>query len=377
MSGADAPLPVDYASGMSLVSAPSRPHGLALLLGWRRLAFALGAAVALGLPFAFRWPDGPLPLLALTCALGLLAMLAYGVFEQWPRRLPPWLARWSLQVGAVALAMPLGMSVLYLLVSAPGSPPFWRGLEQLNDCVILTVLALLVAPWLALAALLRQQGALLRHQALEFGLERSELERQALQARLQLLQAQVAPHFLFNTLANVQALVDARSPQAPAVLRRLVAYLRAAATRLHEPVATLGREVELARAYLELMHMRMPDRLAFALDVDDDALALRCPSMTLLTLVENAVRHGIDPGEEGGRIDIRIRRQDGRCLVRVDDTGVGLPPQPARGASGSGLATLRERLGLLFGDAASLRIGARAPHGVRAELEFPAQEGMA
>jgi hypothetical protein len=361
---------LDYARAMSAVPIPAKPHGLALLLGWRRLAFALGASLALGLPFAFRWPDGPLPLLGLTATLGLLAMLAYGLFEQWPRRLPPWLGRWTLQVGAVALAMPLGMSALYLLVAVPGSPPFWRGLERLNDCVVLTLIALLLAPWLALAALLRRQGALARHQALAFALERSELERQALQARLHLLQAQVAPHFLFNTLANVQALVDAGSPQASAVLRRLVAYLRAAAPRLHEPVATLGREMELARAYLELMHLRMPDRLAYTLYADERTLALRCPAMTLLTLVENAVRHGIDPGEDGGRIDVQVRRRHERCVVCVEDTGAGLQPSPG---AGSGLATLRERLRLLFGDDATLRIEARQPRGVRALLEFPAQ----
>jgi hypothetical protein len=362
---------LDYPRAMSALSIPTQPHGLALLLGWRRVAFALGASLALGLPFAFRWPGGPLPLLGLTSTLGLLAMLTYGLFEQWPRRLPPWLARWALQVGAVALSMPLGIFALYLLVAPAGSTPFWRGLEQLNDCVILTLIALLLVPWLALAALLRRQGVLIRHQALGFALERSELERQALQARLHLLQAQVAPHFLFNTLANVQALVDAGSPQASAVLRRLVAYLRAAAPRLHEPVTTLGREVELARAYLELMHLRMPDRLTFTLCADENALALRCPAMTLLTLVENAVRHGIDPGEDGGRIDVTVKQQNGQCAVCVDDTGVGL--RPSAGAAGSGLATLRERLRLLFGDDAMLRIEARQPRGVRAMLEFPAQ----
>ena len=165
----------------------------------------------------------------------------------------------------------------------------------------------MLAPWAALAALVRQKDALARHQALAFELERSELERQASDARLHLLQAQVEPHFLFNTLANVQALVDAGSPQASAVLRSLIAYLRAAVPRLHEPATTLGQELQLVRAYLELMHMRMPDRLQFALHVDEATRALRCPPMTLLTLVENAVRHGIDPSEEGGRIEVDVQ----------------------------------------------------------------------
>jgi LytS/YehU family sensor histidine kinase len=235
----------------------------------------------------------------------------------------------------------------------------------------LTALAIFVSPWVALGALVRQKDALARHQALAFELERSEYERQALDARLHLLQAQVAPHFLFNTLANVQALVDAGSPQAPKVLRSLVAYLRAAVPRLDEPVTTLKQELELVTAYLELMHMRMPDRLQFALHFDDADLALRCPPLTLLTLVENAVRHGIDPGEEGGRIDVQVERHGDRCVVRVADTGVGLGA--SNGGLGTGLSTLRERLQLVFGDAAELRVHANAPRGVVAEIEIPAE----
>ena len=209
-------------------------------------------------------------------------------------------------------------------------------------------------------------------------LERSELERKAVDARLRLLQAQIAPHFLFNTLANVRQLVEVSSPQAPAVLDSLIAYLRAAVPRLQDSVTTLGQELELVRAYLELMHLRMPDRLQFTLQSDEAAADLRCPPMTLLTLVENAVRHGIDPGEGGGRIDISVRVREGRCLARVIDTGVGL--QRAGGDAGMGLGTglssLRERLELAFPGDAQLRITDAASHdgkqGVCAEVEFPA-----
>ena len=203
-------------------------------------------------------------------------------------------------------------------------------------------------------------------------LERSEYERQALDARLHLLQAQVAPHFLFNTLANVQALVDAGSPQASAVLRSLVAYLRAAVPRINEPATTIGQELRLVQAYLELMHMRMPDRLRFTTHADPATLQLRCPPMTILTLVENSVRHGIDPSEDGGHIEIRVERRDGRCRIRVSDTGVGL--RISQGGLGTGLATLRERLQLVFGDDASLTVTALRPQGVCAELDLPAKE---
>jgi signal transduction histidine kinase len=356
---------------MPAAAIPMKPHGLRLMLAWPRIVFTVVFTFVISLPLAFHWKSGFSSLMARTVGLGLLALVVFGLFEQWPKRLPRWLARWVLQVVGVAIAMPLATFFIYVMSTAPGAPPFWDVSDRLSGFSTLTALAIFVSPWVALGALVRQKEALARHQALAFELERSEYERQALDARLHLLQAQVAPHFLFNTLANVQALVDAGSPQAPKVLRSLVAYLRAAVPRLDEPVTTLKQELELATAYLELMHMRMPDRLQFALHFDDADLALRCPPLTLLTLVENAVRHGIDPGEEGGRIDVHVERRADRCIVRVVDTGVGLGA--SNGGLGTGLSTLRERLQLVFGDTAELRVRANAPRGVVAEVETPAE----
>ena len=347
-----------------------RPE-LTLTKGWRRVLVALALSFAVGLPIGFHWKSGLASFLMRTVALGLTAALAFGLFEEWPRRLPSWLARWVLQVAAVAVSMPLMMYAIYVLSTPAGAPPFWRDEERLQGFMMLTFLGMLIAPWAALAALVRQKDALARHQALAFELERSELERQALDARLHLLQAQVAPHFLFNTLANVQALVDAGSPRASALLRNLIAYLRAAVPLLNEPAATLGRELELVEAYLELMHMRMPDRLKFELHVDEAARELRCPPTTLLTLVENAVRHGIDPSEDGGSIEIDVARRGDRCLIRVSDTGVGL--RSTHQGLGTGLTTLRERLQLAFGGDAQLRVTARQPRGVCAEVDIPAR----
>jgi signal transduction histidine kinase len=355
---------------MSGIAIPVRPHGLSPLLGWRRVLLALGLSAALwGLLILGCPPAAELPLQAF--GIGLSAMLAFGGLERWPGRLPRWLARWALQVFGTALAVPLSAVAVFTLFAPPGHAPFWQGGHLLGCFTGMSVLGLLVAPWVALGALLRQKDAFARDQALGFELERSELARQALDARLHLLQAQVAPHFLFNTLANVQALVDAGSPQAPVVLRALIAYLRAAVPRLHEASTTLGQELDLVRAYLELMHMRMPDRLSYALHVDESARPLACPPIALLTLVENAVRHGIDPAEDGGRIDIDVRREGERCVVRVRDTGVGLRAN-GRGL-GTGLANLRERLQLVFGERASLAVTQQPPHGVCAELVLPAQ----
>ena len=343
---------------------------LPLTKSWRRLLVVFGLSLFATLLLGGGWTDGVGSLLLRTVVLGLIAALVFAVFEEWPKRLPRWLARWVLQVVSVGVSVPLTTVMLWIISTKPGQPPYWDVPDRMEGWMMVTFFGLLVAPWTALAALVRQKDALARHQALAFQLERSELERQALDARLHLLQAQVAPHFLFNTLANVQALVDAGSPRASAVLRSLIAYLRAAVPLLHEPAATLGAELRLAQAYLELMHMRMPDRLRFALHADESALAVRCPPTTLLTLVENAVRHGIDPSEEGGSIDIEVQRRGDRCIIRVTDSGVGL--RQSGNGLGTGLSTLRERLQLLFGSDAQLRVTAGENGGVRAEVEMPA-----
>lgn len=335
------------------------------------MLYTLGASLLWGLLLSVPWQSSTGGLLLRVTLIGLLALLAFQWFERWPTQPPRWIARWVLQVLGVALAVPAGVLVVYLASTGPDQPPFWQDELRLGGFALLCVTGLLLAPWFAMAALLRQRDSTVRSQAQAFELERSELERKALDARLRLLQAQVEPHFLFNTLANVRELVDAGSPQASTVLDSLIAYLRAAVPRLNEPVTTLGQELKLVRAYLEVMHMRMPDRLQFALQADEEALDLRCPPTTLLTLVENAVRHGIDPGEDGGRIEVCVQLEGGRCRAEVSDTGVGL--RSSGNGLGTGLTTLRERLELVFGGDVQLRLEAVEPHGVRAELNFPAQ----
>ncbi len=350
---------------MSELATAARPAGIIAKTS-RRVAVALTLAIGVGLVLLKLWRSSPSSLFLRTIILGLSATIAFALFEVWPPRLPRWFARWVLQVVAVGMSVLITTFVMHRLVSQGAVPAF-----EDHDLIVLTFAAILLAPWTALAAIVRQKEAFARDQTLAFALERSELERQALDARLHLLQAQVAPHFLFNTLANIQALVEARSTRASSVLRSLIAYLRAAVPALDEPAATIDRELQLVRPYLELMQMRMPDRLHYAMNVDPAALSLRCPPTTVMTLVENAVRHGIDPSEEGGRIDIEIERRDDRCVVRVTDTGAGLHQSP--NGPGTGLTTLRERLQLIFGDTAQLRLMAGAPRGVVVEVDMPAQ----
>jgi hypothetical protein len=337
----------------------------------RRAAVALTISLGVALLMTTTWGGSIYALFFRTIIIGFSATAAFALFEVWPRPLPRWLQRWALQVVAVGLFMPVTTVLIYVLSTPQGAAPFWETPSRMDGWTHLTFAGLLLAPWTALIAIVRQKEAFARDQELTFALERSELERQALDARLHLLQAQVAPHFLFNTLANVQALVDAGSPHASAVLRSLTAYLRAVVPLLHEPAATIERELELVRPYLELMQMRMPDRLQYAINVDPTVLKVRCPPTTLLTLVENAVRHGIDPSEEGGRIDVDIARRGERCVVRVTDTGAGL--QQSANGLGTGLTTLRERLQLIFGDAAHLQLTPNNSGGAVVEIDMPAQ----
>jgi signal transduction histidine kinase len=337
----------------------------------RRAVVALTISLIVALLMMPTWGGSVSALFFRTIVIGLSATTAFAVFEIWPRILPRWLQRWALQVAAVGVFMPVTTVLIYVLSTPEGAPPFWEAQNRMDGWTHLTFAGLLLAPWTALIAIVRQKEAFARGQELTFALERSELERRALDARLHLLQAQVAPHFLFNTLANVQALVDAGSPHASALLRSLTAYLRAVVPLLHESAATIERELALVRPYLELMHMRMPDRLHYAINVDPAVLQVRCPPTTLLTLVENAVRHGIDPSEEGGRIEINVERHDGRCRIRVVDTGAGL--HHSAGGLGTGLTTLRERLRLIFGDDAQLRLTPNNPKGAVVEIDMPAQ----
>src|SRR5688572_15640802 len=351
---------------MSERATTAKPVGI-VVKATRRVAIAVTIAIGVALLLLILWKGSTSALFLRAIVLALSATAVFSLFEVWPRRLPRGVERWILQVVAVGAAMPVTVFVMHRRATSPGALPFFED----HNWMLVGFAAVLIAPWTAVATVVRQKETFARHQTLAFALERSELERQALDARLRLMQAQVAPHFLFNTLANVQALVDAGSPNAPAVLRSLTAYLRAAVPLLDESAATIERELQLVRPYLQLMQMRMPDRLQYAMNVDPAALRVRCPPTTLLTLVENAVRHGIDPSEDGGRIDVDIARVGERCVVRVTDTGAGLD-HPANGL-GTGLTTLRERLQLIFGDRAHLRLIAGTPRGVVAEVDMPAQ----
>ena len=334
----------------------------------RRLALTMAIASLTLVLFFFEWRPSWLSLLPRVFGPAAAAVLVYSLTERWPRRLPRRLNRWVLQVTTTTATVLATVFAFYQLSNVPGEPPFWEVQGRLNGFFALSFWGMLISSWTAFGALLRDRDALIASAERK----RGEIERQALDARLRLLQAQVEPHFLFNTLSNIQGLVDSGSPRASTVLSSLITYLRAAVPRLNQPCHNLGQELEMVKAYLSLMHLRMPDRLTYKVESAAGLEKLRCSPMALMTLVENAIQHGIDPSLEGGRVELQIKRlNNGRCLATVLDTGVGLKPT-SRGL-GTGLVTLRERLKLTFDGLAELRMSEVYPHGILAEIEFPAQ----
>ena len=195
-------------------------------------------------------------------------------------------------------------------------------------------------------------------------------EKELTVARLNLLHAQVEPHFLYNTLASAQLLTRSEPAQADRMLGHLIQYLRHSLPSADESLSTLGDELERTRAYLEIIRIRMGARLAMEVDVPDALRAISMPPMMLQTLVENAIKHGLEPKPGGGTVWIFARRDEDRVMVTVADNGQGFGV--ATGGTGIGLKNVRERLRLIYGERASLSVVANVPDGVAATIAVPA-----
>ena len=207
-----------------------------------------------------------------------------------------------------------------------------------------------------------------RQQLLATARQHETLHAQQLEAQLSALNAQIEPHFLFNTLANVKRLYETAPDRGRDMLVSLIAYLRAALPSMRQSESTLGQELELVRSYLTILQMRMGERLSFEIEAEPGLLAASLPPMVLPTLVENAIKHGLSPLPEGGHILISAHAQAGELAVEVRDDGQGFA---ASGGSGVGLANTRARLAALFGGRAALELEALVPRGVVARVRLP------
>lgn len=236
------------------------------------------------------------------------------------------------------------------------------------------------ARWMAIGVLaytfffFRSQAAQAAAQMHDSDLQRVQIELQMTQARLQSLRAYIEPHFLFNTLANVHRLYRTEPQRGRVMLANFIAYVRAVLPQMRHDRTTLRQDVELARAYLGVLQVRMGARLQARFDVPDELAALPFPPLALSTLIENAIKHGLNPVPEGGVIEITARLLNGQLIVGVADTGAGLR---SSSGTGGGLANLRARLAALYGDAGRLELEANVPRGIRATISVPVKAAAA
>lgn len=204
---------------------------------------------------------------------------------------------------------------------------------------------------------------------LEAEARESATSRQLAESRLKLLQLQIEPHFLFNTLGSAQQLAEKGAPEAARLISDLIRFLRAATPALRNEMTTIAQEAAMIRAYLGIMSTRLGRRLAWSVDVAPEVADVAIPPGLLITLTENAIKHGIEPAPRGGRVDVTVAREGDTVALCVADTGMGLSNAPT--SSGIGLANIRERLELLFGERATLELTEIEPHGFCARIAMP------
>jgi signal transduction histidine kinase len=223
----------------------------------------------------------------------------------------------------------------------------------------------------------RMQAEVKAAQAAETA-EAESLKRQVVEARMAAMQAQVEPHFLFNTLASIDHLIEVDPARASQMQKNLIALLRASMPTMREANGQgasqggreLGRELAVIRPYLEILKVRMEERLVTEIDMPDGLLSAEFPSMMIQTLVENAIKHGLEPKAEGGSLKVKAEIVHGKLQVRVADTGLGFG-KAATAGTGVGLANIRERLQLLYGGKASLTVAENQPCGTVVTITVP------
>jgi signal transduction histidine kinase len=200
----------------------------------------------------------------------------------------------------------------------------------------------------------------------------SELSRQLSETKLRMLQAQIEPHFLFNSLAAAQQLSEKGAPNAAKLIGHLIRFLRLAIPSMRQESATVERECEFVGAYLAIMQTRMGKRLAYDIHIAPPVSQMNVPPAMLMTLVENAIKHGLEPSLDGGRIDVSAEPDGEMVKLTVADTGVGLNTTAEKEAgSGLGLSNISERLQAIYNGRAQLELGTNAPTGFKAVLRLP------
>ncbi len=275
-----------------------------------------------------------------------------------------------LELAAIALCAAFGLVLSGAILR--GAPPVLSsgaltGLLPLGLVIGAAMLAVLVAGERRIE---RQTGEARQQEQM------ATTARLLAEAQLRALQAQIEPHFLYNTLANVVSLIDTQPLHAKRMLERFIDYLRASLAASRAGSATLGAELDLASSYLDVLGVRMGERLRWRIEADDACRALPIAPMLIQPLVENAVTHGLEPKVEGGEIVLRATVDDGVLRIEVRDSGRGLVAAPPRPGGGVGLSNLRDRVRQMHGPGARLELLDNPGGGVIARLLLPLHEVM-
>ena len=307
----------------------------------------------------------------------LIGAMVYGGMLVINRSLDGWVARLRgprrmlFYVALMSVSVPLGIALGNVLLNGTNPVLVWA---QRGVLVYSLVTALLVAVFMYLV----HRSAEQRLQEAMAAARNNELiassQRLLAEARLRALQAQIEPHFLYNTLANVVSLIGTQPERARHMLERFIDYLRASLAASRGDQATLASEAALLAAYLDVLAVRMGGRLRYRIDLPDALRGFALAPMLLQPVVENAITHGLEPKVEGGEIAIGARVLGSHVCVEISDTGVGLSdagPSSAKPGGGVGLGNLRERLASLYGGAARVELLENQPCGMTVRLMLP------
>lgn len=258
--------------------------------------------------------------------------------------------------------------MLALLITGINIPVYFSEYRAIQPMLLSIIFGLVVAYFFILREKLSNSKALLQEEKIK----RLTVEKKALETKLKLLQAQIEPHFLFNTLSNILSLLATNSARGKTMLQDLTRYLRMSLYRTRETAATIGQEMEMIQAYINIYKVRMGDRLQCKIDIPDNIRDFSFPPMMIQPIVENAIKHGLEPRIEGGKISIKVETTKDILRVEVADTGLGFNSE---GSLGVGLSNIRKRLQSLYDDKAKLILKENQPIGFKAIIEVPHVSG--
>jgi sensor histidine kinase YesM len=273
-------------------------------------------------------------------------------------------------IAAIGLAVGIliGLQVAAILVQHFFSIPLMASEKSFNLTIILAVtLGTVFTYFFFSQGLLRARNDLIQQERLKS----LASEKAAIEAKLRMLQAQVEPHFLFNTLSNILSLIDTDPSKGKSMLADLIHYLRTALLRTLPDSITLDQEMDMVKSYLNIQKIRMDERLFFQIELPDALRQHPFPPMLLQPLVENALIHGLEPKMEGGEITIKAVEEDNLIKIEVKDTGLGFSPSNNNGV---GIGNVQERLKLIYGEKGRLILEENKPHGIKAVIEVPKRD---